>query len=136
MKSRSYRYVEIGDVLQPVVNVTLERKVGAQRERYVRTLAVVDPALPLTTVPLEFAQEIDLPLDGLPTHQVDGVSYVVAEVTVHVDGHQRIRARVGFGGPRRYMHLGHAHVLEHSRMVFEPYDERFSLEYRPPSSGP
>ena len=129
---RRYRYAEVDDVLQPVVHVTLERRAGTHRERYVRTLAVVDPASPLTTVPGEFADELGLSLSDLPARLVDGVSYAIAEVTVHIDGQPRLRARVGFGGEREYVHLGHAQVLEHFRMVFEPYDDRFLLEYRPP----
>lgn len=104
-----------------------------------RTLAVVDTALSICTVPpdiaeaLGFAQLLIGPRRRIETG-AGPVDYWMGEIELRIDGQKAVlRPLVGFGGTRRSMHLGYAQVLEHFRADFRPHEGAFSLTREPPT---
>ena len=123
------------DLQQPVVFIELRHRGPQGWSKPVRTLAVVDTALSVSTVPPEIAEALGFepPLFG-PKRRIEtgmgAVDYHVAEVELRIDGQERtLRANIGFGGTRRSVHLGYLKVLQHFRADFRPYEGTFSLEY-------
>ena len=98
---------------------------------------MVDTALSVCTAPPDIAEAIRFsqPLMG-PKRRIEtgagAVDYWMGEVELRIDGQRAVlRPSIGFGGTRRYMHLGYAQVLQHFRAEFRPYEGTFSLTRMP-----
>jgi len=134
-----YRYVDLSgeDMRQPVVDVALRYRSPQGEQRFLRSLAVVDTASSICTAPPEVAEQLGFaqPLMGPKRRLESGagaIDYWMAEIGLTIVGQSQLRAHVGFGGTRRYMHLGYLNVLEHFLSEFRPYESAFSLKYVPP----
>lgn len=119
--------------------VTLRHRGPRGWSKPYRTLAVVDSALSICTVPPDIAQALGFapPLTG-PRRRIEtgagAVDYWMGEVELRIDRQRAVlRPHVGFGGTRRSMHLGYAQVLQHFRADFKPHEGTFSLTRVPPA---
>lgn len=94
----------------------------------------MDTALSISTAPPDVAEALGFvqPLVGRRRRLESGagaVDYWVGEVEIQIDKQPRtFRAAIGFGGTRRYVHLGYLQVLENFRAEFRPFDGVFSLQ--------
>lgn len=93
----------------------------------------MDTALSISTAPPDVAEALGFvqPLAG-PRRRLESgagaIDYWVGEVEIQIDRQPRtFRAPIGFGGTRRYVHLGYLQVLEQFRAEFRPFDGVFSL---------